>query len=76
MDEATTGDRTLTDEDILTVAPGSSITASETPKPDGDDSDDSDSDDSDSDDSDSDDSDSDDSDSTDTKDADGTDAPS
>jgi hypothetical protein len=68
MDEATTGDRTLTDEDILTVAPGSSITASETPKPDGDDSD--------SDDSDSDDSDSDDSDSTDTKDADGTDAPS
>jgi|SoiMetStandDraft_5_1073268.scaffolds.fasta_scaffold08067_3 hypothetical protein len=71
MDEATTGDRTLTDEDILTVAPGSSITASETPKPDGDDSDDSDSDDSDSDDSDSDDSDS-----TDTKDADGTDAPS
>ena len=74
MGEATTGDRTLTDEDILTVAPGSSITASETPKPDGDDSDDSD--DSDSDDSDSDDSDSDDSDSTDTKDADGTDAPS
>lgn len=71
MDEATTGDRTLTDEDILTVAPGSSISASETPKPDGDDSDDSDSDDSDSDDSDSDDSDS-----TDTKDADGTDAPS
>jgi len=71
MDEATTGDRTLTDEDILTVAPGSSITASETPKPDGDDSDDSDSDNSDSDDSDSDDSDS-----TDTKDADGTDAPS
>ena len=71
MDEATTGDRTLTDEDILTVAPGSSITASETPKPDGDDSDDSDSDDSDSDDSDSDDSDS-----TDTKDADGTDTPS
>lgn len=71
MDEATTGDRTLTDEDILTVAPGTSITASETPKPDGDDSDDSDSDDSDSDDSDSDDSDS-----TDTKDADGTDAPS
>ena len=71
MDEATTGDRTLTDEDILTVAPGSSITASETPKPDGDDSDDSDSDDSDSDDSDPDDSDS-----TDTKDADGTDAPS
>jgi hypothetical protein len=71
MDEATTGDRTLTDEDILTVAPSSSITASETPKPDGDDSDDSDSDDSDSDDSDSDDSDS-----TDTKDADGTDAPS
>lgn len=71
MDETTTGDRTLTDEDILTVAPGSSITASETPKPDGDDSDDSDSDDSDSDDSDSDDSDS-----TDTKDADGTDAPS
>lgn len=68
MDEATTGDRTLTDEDILTVAPGSSITASETPKPDGDDSD--------SDDTDSDDSDSDDSDSTDTKDADGTDAPS
>lgn len=71
MDETTTGDRTLTDEDILTVAPGTSITASETPKPDGDDSDDSDSDDSDSDDSDSDDSDS-----TDTKDADGTDAPS
>jgi hypothetical protein len=71
MDEATTEDRTLTDEDILTVVPGSSITASETPKPDGDDSDDSDSDDSDSDDSDSDDSDS-----TDTKDADGTDAPS
>lgn len=71
MDEATTGDRTLTDEDILTVAPGTSITASETPKPDGDDSDDSDSDDSDSDDSDSDDSDS-----TDTKDADGTDAAS
>lgn len=71
MDEATTGDRTLTDEDILTVAPGSSITASETPKPDGDDSDGSDSDDSDSDDSDSDDSDS-----TDTKDADGTDAAS
>ena len=71
MDEATTGDRTLTDEDILTVAPGSSITAFETPKPDGDDSDDSDSDDSDSDDSDSDDSDS-----TDTKDADGTDAAS
>lgn len=68
MDEATTGDRTLTDEDILTVAPGTSITASETPKPDGDDSD--------SDDSDSTDSDSDDSDSTDTKDADGTDAPS
>jgi hypothetical protein len=71
MDEATTDDRTLTDEDILTVAPGTSITASETPKPDGDDSDDSDSDDSDSTDSDSDDSDS-----TDTKDADGTDAPS
>lgn len=71
MDEATTGDRTLTDEDILTVAPGTSITASETPKPDGDDSDDSDSDDSDSDDADSDDSDS-----IDTKDADGTDAPS
>jgi hypothetical protein len=71
MDEATTGDRTLTDEDILTVAPGANITSSERPMPDGDDSDDSDSDDSDSDDSDSDDSDS-----TDTKDADGTDAAS
>ena len=74
MDEATTGDRTLTDEDILTVAPGSSITASERPMPDGDDSDSDDSDDTDSDDSD--DMDSDDTDSTDSKDADGTDAAS
>jgi len=71
MDEATTADRTLTDEDILTVAPGADITASETPKPDGDDSDDSDSDDSDSDDSDSQDSDG-----TDSQDTDGTDSAS
>ena len=71
MDETTTGDRTLTDEDILTIAPGANIAASERPMPDEDDSDDTDSDDSDSDDSDSTDSDS-----TDSKDADGTDAAS
>ncbi|HKE53881.1 MAG TPA: hypothetical protein VKC55_03840 [Actinomycetota bacterium] len=69
MDEATTGDRTLTDEDILTVAPGSSTVTSERPTPDGDDSDDTDS-------SDSKDSDSDDTDSSDSTDADGTDAAS
>ena len=68
MDEATTGDRTLTDEDILTVSPAASTTSSERPKPDGDDSD--------SQDSDSDDSDSQDSDGTDSQDSDGTDAPS
>lgn len=72
MDEATTGDRTLTDEDILTVAPGSSTVTSERPMPDGDDSDDSD----DSDSTDSKDSDSDDTDSTDSTDADGTDTAS
>jgi hypothetical protein len=66
MDEATTGDRTLTDEDILTVAPGSSMTASETPKPDGDDEDSQDSDGTDSTDTDG----------TDSKDTDGTDAAS
>ena len=69
MDEATTGDRTLTDEDILTVAPGSATTETERPMPDGDDTDDTDS-------TDSKDSDSDDTDSTDSKDADGTDAAS
>jgi len=68
MDEATTGDRTLTDEDILTVSPAATTTASERPMPDGDDSD--------SDDSDSDDSDSQDSDGTDSQDSDGTDAAS
>lgn len=72
MDEATTGDRTLTDEDILTVAPGSSTVTSERPMPDGDDSDDSD----DTDSTDSKDSDSDDTDSTDSTDADGTDTAS
>ena len=72
MDEATMGDRTLTDEDILTVAPGSSTVTSERPMPDGDDSDDSD----DSDSTDSKDSDSDDTDSTDSTDADGTDTAS
>ena len=66
MDEATTGDRTLTDEDILTVAPGSTTMASETPTPDGDDEDSQDSDGTDSGDSDG----------TDSKDADGTDAAS
>jgi hypothetical protein len=69
MDEATTGDRTLTDEDILTVVPDSTTAASERPMPDGDDTDDTDS-------TDSKDSDSDDTDSTDSKDADGTDAAS
>jgi hypothetical protein len=73
MNEATTGDRTLTDEDILTVSPAASTTSSERPKPNGDDSD---SQDSDSDDSDSDDSDSQDADGTDSQDSDGTDAPS
>jgi hypothetical protein len=67
MDEATTGDRTLTDEDILTVSPAAS-TETERPMPDGDDSD--------SDDSDSDDSDSQDTDGTDSQDTDGTDAAS
>ena len=71
MDEATTGDRTLTDEDILTVSPSASAAETERPMPDGDDSDDSDSDDSDSDDSDSQDSDG-----TDSQDSDGTDAES
>ncbi|HET8525368.1 MAG TPA: hypothetical protein VFM81_01890 [Actinomycetota bacterium] len=68
MDEATTGDRTLADEDILTVTPGSATTASERPMPDGDDEDAQDSDDTDSDDTDSDD--------TDSNDADGTDSAS
>ena len=66
MDEATTGDRTLTDEDILTVTPGSTTTASERPMPDGDDEDSQDSDGTDSQDSDG----------TDSKDTDGTDAAS
>jgi hypothetical protein len=66
MDEATTGDRTLTDEDILTVAPGSTTTASETPMPDGDDEDSQDSDGTDSKDTDG----------TDSKDTDGTDTAS
>jgi hypothetical protein len=74
MDEATTGDRTLTDEDILTVAPGSSTVTSERPMPDGDDSDSDDTDSTDSKDSDSDDTDS--TDSTDSTDADGIDAAS
>ena len=66
MDEATTGGRTLTDEDILTVAPGASTTASERPMPDGDDEDSQDSDGTDSQDTDG----------TDSKDSDGTDAAS
>ena len=65
MDEATTGDRTLTDEEILTVAPGAT-TVSERPMPDGDDEDSKDSDGTDSKDTDG----------TDSKDADGTDAAS
>ena len=66
MDEATTGDRTLTDEDILTVAPGSATAASERPMPDGDDEDSQDSDDTDSQDTDG----------TDSQDNDGTDSAS
>ena len=65
MDEATTGDRTLTDEDILTVA-GSAATASVRPMPDGDDEDSQDTDGKDSQDTDG----------TDSQDADGTDAAS
>jgi hypothetical protein len=34
MDEATTGDRTLTDEDILTVSPSASTAETERPMPD------------------------------------------
>ena len=68
MDETTTGDRTLTDEDILTVAPVSDAVPNQGPMPD-EDEDDTDSDDTDS-------KDSDDTDSTDSKDADGTDAAS
>ena len=74
MGDATTGDRTLTDEEILTVAPGSTSMASERPMPDGDDSDSKDSDGTDSKDSDG--TDSKDSDGTDSKDTDGTDAAS
>jgi hypothetical protein len=74
MDETTTGDRTLTDEDILTVAPGSNTMASETPMPDGDDEDSQDSDGTDSKDTDG--TDSKDTDGTDSKDTDGTDSTS
>ena len=66
MDEATTGDRTLTDEDIVTVAPGSATTETERPMPDGDDEDSQDSDDTDSQDTDG----------TDSQDTDGTDSAS
>ena len=36
MDEATTGDRTLADEDILTVSPSASTAETERPMPDSD----------------------------------------
>ena len=66
MDETTTGDRTLTDEDILTVAPGSASAETERPMPDSDGTDSQDSDGTDSQDSDG----------TDSQDNDGTDSAS
>ena len=64
MDEATTGDRTLSDEDILTVSPAASAAETEQPKKDDTDSQDADG------------TDKHDSDTKDSKDSDGTDAPS
>jgi hypothetical protein len=74
MDEATTGDRTLTDEDILTVSPSASTTESERPMPDQDGTDTQDQDGTDTQDQDG--TDSQDTDGTDSQDTDGTDAAS
>ena len=85
MDEATTGDRTLSDEDILTVSPAASAAETEQPKKDDTDSQDADGRDGDATDQqdgdakdqhDADGTDKHDSDTTDSKDSDGTDAPS
>ena len=64
MDEARTGDRTLSDEDILTVSPSASSAETERPRKDDTDSQDADG------------TDQQDSDTTDSKDSDGTDAAS
>ena len=82
MDETTTGDRTLSDEDILSVAPSASAGETERPKTDDTDSQDADGRDGDSTDQqdgdakDADGTDTQDSDTKDSKDSDGTDAPS
>jgi hypothetical protein len=74
MDETTTGDRTLTDEDILTVTPGASTEVPERPMPDEDGTDTQDQDGTDTQDQDG--TDSQDTDGTDSQDTDGTDAAS
>jgi hypothetical protein len=82
MDEATTGDRTLSDEDILTVTPSASVGEAETPRKDDTDSQDADgrdgdaTDQQDGDAKDADGTDTQDSDTKDSKDSDGTDAAS
>lgn len=77
MDETTSGERTLSDEDIVTVSPAASTTEMERPGPDTDDTDSQDADDADTEDQqDSDGTDAQDSDATDSKDSDTTDATS